>query len=85
MLAYPMQLEPDDNDTLLVTSLDFPELVTFGDDRDEALARAADALGEAIAARMHYNEDIPPPSQGTDCAVLPTLVAAKAMLYQSMR
>ena len=84
MLAYPMSLEPDD-DTILVTSPDFPELVTFGDDREEALARAVDALGEAIAARMYDNEDIPPPSQGVDCAVLPTLIAAKAMLYQAMR
>ena len=85
MLAYPMHLEPDDNDTLLVTSPDFPELVTFGDDREEALARAVDALGEAIAARMYDSEDIPPPSQGVDYAVLPTLIAAKAMLYQGMR
>ena len=84
MLAYPMRLEPDD-DTILVTSPDFPELTTFGYDRDEALARAVDALEEAIAARMYDREDIPSPSQGADCAVLPALITAKVMLYQGMR
>ena len=85
MLAYPIHLDPDDNDTLLATSPDFPELVTFGDDRDDALTHAVDALEEAIAARMYDSEDIPPPSQGADCAVLPTHISAKVMLYQRMR
>ena len=40
MLEYPIMLEEDDNDTLLVTSPDFPELTTFGDDREDAIARA---------------------------------------------
>ena len=84
MLAYPMRLEPDD-DTLLVTSPDFPELTTFGYDRDEAIARAVDALNEAIAARMHDREDIPTPSQGADCVALPALITAKVLLYQGMR
>ena len=74
MLAYPVHLEPDDNDTFLVTSLDFPEITTFGDDREEA-----------IAARMYDGKDIPVPSQGEDYAVLPTLIEAKAMLYRRMR
>ena len=39
MLTYPIVLENDDG-TLLATSPDFPELTTFGMDRDEALARA---------------------------------------------
>ena len=37
----------------VATSPDFPELTTFGDDRDEALARAVGALEEAVAARIH--------------------------------
>ena len=63
MLTYPIRLE-DDDDTVLATSVDFPELTTFGDDEDEALARAADALAEAIAARIHAGQDIPSPSEG---------------------
>ncbi len=84
MLAYPITLE-DDDDTLLVTSPDFPELTTFGEDREEAIARAVDALEEAIAARMHDRKDIPSPSRGATYAVLPTLTSVKVMLYQGMR
>ena len=62
MLAYPIVLADDDG-AVLATSPDFPELTTFGDDREEALARAGDALQEAIAARIHDRKDIPPPSR----------------------
>ncbi len=84
MLAYPIALQDDDG-SVLATCPDFPELTTFGDDREEALARAGDALQEAIAARIHDRRDIPPPSPGETCAVLPTLTVVKVMLYQGMR
>ncbi len=84
MLAYPIVLE-DDHGAVLATSPDFPELTTFGDDREEALARAGDALEEAIAARIHDRRDIPAPSRGEISAVLPTLTSVKVMLYQGMR
>ena len=84
MLSYPLILE-EDEDTLLVTSPDFPELTTFGEDREEALARAVDALEEAVAARMHSRLGIPSPSTGSVYATLPTLTAVKVMLYQGMR
>ena len=72
--------------SLLVTSLDFPELTTFRDDYAEAQARALDALQEAIAARIHDRRDIPPPSPGGDARIaLPTLTAVKVILYQGMR
>ena len=84
MLAYPVILEDDDG-TVLATSPDFPELTTFGDDREEAVARAVHALEEAIAARIHDRRDIPLPSQGGACAVLPALTSVKVMLYRGMR
>ena len=84
MLAYPIMLEDDDG-SVLATSSDFPELTTFGEDRDEAVARATDALEEAIAARIHDGKDIPQPTSGTVFATLPTLTAVKVMLYQGMR
>ena len=84
MLKYPVVLEADD-DSVLVTSPDFPELTTFGMDREEAIARAVDALEEAIAARVHDGLDIPLPSKGRDVAVLPTLTADKVMLYWGRR
>ena len=84
MLAYPIALDDDDG-TVLVTSPDFPELTTFGEDRDEAVTRAVHALEEALAARIHDRKDIPTPSQGEPYAVLPTLTSVKVMLYQGMR
>ncbi len=85
MLAYPIILEDDDG-TLLATSPDFPELTTFGVDRDEALSRTIDALDEAIAARIHDRKDIPAPSKGGDnLAVLPSLTTVKVMLYMGMK
>ena len=84
MLTYPIVLEDDDG-TVLATSPDFPELTTFGADREAAIARATDALEEAIAARIHERKDIPPPSSGEAYAVLPTLTAVKVRLYQGMR
>ncbi len=84
MLKYPVKLEKDD-DTVLVTSPDFPELTTFGMDRDEAIARAVDALEEAIAGRIHDGRDVPLPSQGRHAALLPTLTTVKVLLYRGMR
>ena len=84
MLFYRVLLEEDDG-TFLTTSPDFPELTTFGEDRDEAVYRASDALEEAIAARIHDGKDVPLPSRGAVFAALPTLTAIKVMLYREMR
>ena len=84
MLTYPIRLE-EDVGTVMATSPDFPELTTFGDDRDDALMRAVDALEEAIVARIHAGQDIPPPSKGEVRVGMPTLTAVKVILYQGMR
>ena len=87
MLTYPILLEDDDNDTLLVTSPDFPELTTFGEDREDAMLHSVDAMEEVMAARMHLGEDIPRPSEQPcgERVTLPTLTAVKVILYQAMR
>ena len=87
MLCYAVNLEDDDG-TVLVTAPDFPELTTFGDDRDEALMRAVDALAEAVAARIYDRKDIPRPTPieaNGVCVQLSTLTAVKVFLYQGMR
>lgn len=84
MLAYPIQFTPD-GDTLLTTAPDFPELTTFGDDRESATAHAIDALEEAIAARIHHGEQIPQPSTGANYATLPAPTEAKVLQYQRMQ
>ena len=84
MLSYPIDLQGDSG-TVLASSPDFPELTTFGEDSDEALARAVGAIEEAIAARMEAGQDIPQPSAGGVRVALPALTASKAILYQEMR
>lgn len=93
MLGFPVILTPDDNDTLLVTSPAFPELVSFGDDREQALAHAREAIEEAIGARMSASGDLPfaldPQAELPGCAdavvrVSP-LTSIKALLYVAAR
>ena len=85
MLRYPIVLTQDDNNTLLVTSPDFPELKTFGEDEADAALRAADALISVIAARIADRQPVPKPS-ATDGAeaILGAGDALKIALYQVM-
>lgn len=84
VLTYPVKLAPDE-DTVLVRSPDFREIITFGEDREDALHHAVGAFEEAIAARIHYRKDIPKPSRGRIRVALPTQTALKVLLYQAMR
>jgi len=85
-MRYPIKLVPDDNRTVLVTAPDFPEVITFGDNREDALVRAVDAIETALMGRFSEREDIPRPGKtGKDFAVLPALTAAKLSLYWAMR
>lgn len=85
MMRYPIKLAPDDNDTLLVTSPDFPELATFGADAEDAARHAADALVTVIAARIADRETVPAPSRiFGPAAVLDTSDALKIALYRAM-
>jgi antitoxin HicB len=73
MLRYPAILEPDANDTILVSFPDFPEAHTFGDDETEALARAADLLEDVLADYIESRREIPPPSKARQRDRLVTL------------
>lgn len=87
MFCYPVTFTPDDNGTILVTFPDIPEAVTFGDDEDDALLRAVDALESMLAAKMVDREDIPTPSFTDDGPYvrLSALTTAKVLLYQVMK
>jgi antitoxin HicB len=87
MLRYPFRLAKDDNGTLLVTFPDFPEAHTFGDTKEEAEARAVDALETIIDAYIRGRRAVPMPgpAAGTPSVSLPALVAAKVQLYEAMR
>lgn len=88
MALYPITLAPDDNDTLLVTSPAFPELVTFGESEADARAHAVGAILEAIAARMANGDDVPAPglslNNGPGVAI-PLNIEAKVRLYRCLR
>jgi len=85
-MRYAVNLSPDDNGTTLATVPDIPEAITFGEDRDDALARAADAIETAIMAMMAARADVPrPKAAGAQSVALPALSAAKIELYRAMR
>lgn len=84
MRAYPLTLTAD-GAKLRVSAPDFPELSASGDDRDEAISRAVEALEETIWARIREREDIPTPSKGDVYATLPTMTTVKVMLYEAMQ
>lgn len=84
MVRYPITLEPDD-DTIMVTFPDFPEAHTFGEDREEALRRAPDALATMIDAYIRDRRPLPAPSPiAADSATLSALMSAKVELYNEM-
>ena len=85
-MRYGVVLTPDDNDTVLVTAPDFPDATTFGEDREDALARAVDAIETAIMGRMADRDVIPDPgAEAADHVELPALSVAKIALYRAMR
>lgn len=87
MLKYPVDLSQDDNGTILAVVPDIPGCVTFGDDEQDALANAVDALETMIAARITDRLDIPAPSGAKGRpTVSPTLLGMlKLAVYVSMR
>lgn len=89
MAWYKLAIQPD-GDVWLVTSEDFPELVTFGSTQEEACRNGLNAVEEAIAARIADGEDIPLPLNDSQCngglyVQLAMMVHLKAAIYMIMR
>ncbi len=87
MIRYRVKLTPDDNGTFLVTAPDFPEVITAGDSREEAMAMAVGAFREVIAAKIYDKDPIPEPSKiraKDDYITLPLQTEMKIRLYQSL-
>ena len=88
MQGYAVSLTPDDNNALLVTCRDFPELTTFGETEADALHYAQDALNTVIGQYMHRGLPVPDPSPtrpGERLVAITALVAAKVAIYHAMR
>ena len=86
MLRYPVKLEREGR-RLLVSFPDLPGVDTFGARREEALARAVDALETMLMGIISDREEIPLPSavRGRSFVELPALTEAKILLYRRMR
>jgi antitoxin HicB len=56
MIAYHINVEPDDNGTFLITCPALPEVTTFAETEAEIAARALAAIKEALAARITDNQ-----------------------------
>ncbi len=87
MLAYAIELTPDDNDTLLVTCPLLPIVATFGEDEAAARRHAVDAIETALASMIADGEEIPLQSAGDthDAVILPLLTELKVRLYEALR
>ena len=86
--AYPACLESEPDGRYTVSFPDLPDALTQGEDREDALAMAADCLAETIGARIADRDDIPAPSpleQGQVRVAVPVHVAVKAALYVAMK
>ncbi len=86
--AYPVDLTPQDDGSVLVTFPDVRGAVTDGDTEAEALSEAADCLIAALGGYIELRRDIPAPShprRGQPVVTVPPLVAAKLALYRAMR
>jgi|SRR6516165_5802811 antitoxin HicB len=84
-LAYPARLKAEEDGGYVVTFPDFGIGVTQGDNREEALAQAADLLETMVANYMAEGWDLPEPSpaRGRPLVRLAPLVAAKAELFRA--
>jgi antitoxin HicB len=85
-MKYPVKLEREGR-RILVSFPDVPGVHTFGANREEALARAVDALETMFMGLIADKEEIPMPSaaKGRPCVELPALTEAKVLLYRTMR
>lgn len=86
MFDYPVIVEADDNDTIMIRFVDLPG-ATFGEDEADALANAVDLLETIMIGYISDRDDIPAPSPAKGRrTVSPTLLGAlKVSVYQAMR
>lgn len=86
--TYAARLEPDEDGRLVVHFPDLPEALTDGADEADALIEASDCLSEALAGRIHRQEEIPIPSplRREMYAIEPEpTIALKVALYEGLR
>jgi antitoxin HicB len=85
MFDYPVVLTPDDG-TILVTFPDIPEAITFGENENEALKQAVDALETALSFYVNDRRPLPTASviEGLPTVHPSALECVKLGLYAEM-
>ena len=85
---YPVLLTAAKEGGYVVTCRDLSQLITQGEDEQDALAQAADAMDEVFATYMLEGIDFPEPSKarrGEHFVSPPAETIAKAALHFAMR
>lgn len=85
---YPVTLSKQKEGGYLVKFPNFPEAITQGETKEEALNEASDCLEETIANRIEMKLDIPTPNpikKGQYSVLLHATFAAKIALYLTMK
>ena len=86
MVDYPVTLTSDSG-TVLVTFVDVPEAITFGEDEEDALLHAIDALETGLSFYLDARKPLPIPSKparGQKTVRPSALECAKLGVYQAM-
>jgi antitoxin HicB len=86
-MRYPARLKPQAEGGYVVTFPDIPEAITQGEDVEDALIHAADALESALDFYFEARCPVPLPSKpkrGHKLVELPVSVAAKVLLLNEM-
>ena len=86
-MRYPVRLKAAEEGGYVVTFPDIPEAITQGEDRNDALHHAAEALETALEFYFEDRRPVPAPSKpkrGQAVVELPSSVAAKVLLLNEM-
>ena len=86
-LAWPVDLQRQEDGAVLVTFPDIPEALTEGATEADALTQARDCLIAALGGYVGQRRPAPHPSpaHGRAAVALQVLMAAKIALYGAMR
>ena len=84
-MKYPVKLESDSDDTVMVSFPDLPGTLTYGEDEEDGLLRALDALESMVEALIAERRPVPMPGRRRGPSVqVPTQTALKILLHNRM-
>jgi antitoxin HicB len=86
-MRYPVRLRPEPEGSFSVSFPDIPEALTCGENVEDALRHAVDALESALDFYFDDKVAVPSPSRikrGQYAVELPPSVTAKVLLYNEM-